>query len=218
MKYNTVLFDLDGTLTNPALGITNSVIYALNKFGITDVKREDLYKFIGPPLIYSFREYYGFDEKKALKAVEYYREYFSVKGLFENEIYDGITDLLKFLKCENVRVVLATSKPEKFAVEILKYFDIYKYFDIIAGATMDEKRNEKNQVIEYALSLLDDLDKSRTIMVGDRCYDIDGARQNKIDSLGVLYGFGDINELTLANATYITNNISEIKHIIKTGR
>lgn len=215
MKYNTILFDLDGTLTNPAFGITNSVIYALKKFGITDVKREDLYKFIGPPLIYSFKEYYGFDEEKSKKAVEYYREYFSVKGLYENEIYNGIPELLDFLKKKGYKIVLATSKPEKFANEILKYFDIEKYFDFVAGATMDEKRNQKNQVIEYALSLISDNDKSKTVMVGDRCYDIIGAFENGIDSIGVLYGFGDFAELNSSGATYIAETILYLKDILK---
>lgn len=215
MKYNTILFDLDGTLTNPALGITNSVIYSLEKFGITDVNREDLYKFIGPPLIDSFMEFYGFDKEKAKKAVEYYREYFSVKGLYENEIYDGIPTALSFLKDQGCKIVLATSKPEKFAREILKYFGLTKYFDIIAGATMDEKRNQKNQIIKYALSLIDNPDNSKIIMVGDRCYDITGAEDNGIDSIGVLYGFGDFAELSTAGATYIAENVLDLIDIFK---
>ncbi|MDD2978328.1 MAG: HAD hydrolase-like protein, partial [Hespellia sp.] len=131
--YEYVLFDLDGTLTDPGLGITNSVIYALKKFDIAVTDRKELYKFIGPPLLNSFREYYGFSEKESVLAVEYFREYFSEKGIYENKVYEDIRKVLSELKEKNKKVIVATSKPEKFAVTILKHFQLDQYFDFVAG-------------------------------------------------------------------------------------
>ena len=145
LKY--IFFDLDGTLTDPGIGITNSVMYALNKFGIDVADRTSLYNFIGPPLLYSFQTFYGFSEADSAKAVQYYREYFRVTGLYENEVYAGIPELLTELKSRGYKLVLATSKPEEFAVEILKHFNLYDYFDFAAGATMDSTRSKKADVI-----------------------------------------------------------------------
>ena len=208
--YNYILFDLDGTLTDPGRGITNSVAYALNKFGITVADKSELYKFIGPPLTDSFEKYYGFSEADALIAVEYYREYFKPKGIYENEIYKGVPELLKSLKESGKSVILATSKPEIFAIEILKYFGIDGYFDFAAGATLDKTRNKKGDVIAYALESMNVTDKSQCLMIGDRDQDINGAKQNGIDSLGVLYGYGDENELSNAKSTYIAKTVEDI--------
>ena len=130
--YRYILFDLDGTLTDPGMGITNSVAYALDKFSITVPDRSELYKFIGPPLVDSFMNYYGFSEEDANRAVAYYREYFKPTGIYENEIYDGVPELLEGLKAQGKTVILATSKPEIFAHEILKHFGIFSYFDLAA--------------------------------------------------------------------------------------
>ena len=208
--YNFILFDLDGTLTDPGRGITNSVAYALNKFGITIADKTDLYKFIGPPLTDSFEKYYGFSSEDAVTAVEYYREYFKPKGIYENEIYEGVPELLKTLKENGKAVILATSKPELFAKEILKYFGIDVYFDFVAGATLDKTRTKKGDVIAYALNSLGITDKGKCLMVGDREQDINGAKQNGIDSLGVLYGYGDMQELTNAKSTYIAETVKDI--------
>ena len=131
-KYEYVLFDLDGTLTDPALGITNSVMYALKKFGISVSDRSELFRFIGPPLMYSFKTYYGFDDEKAKLALDYYRDRFADGGKFENEVYPGIAELLAELRSAGSRIILATSKPEEFSVEILEHFDLLKYFDFVA--------------------------------------------------------------------------------------
>lgn len=208
--YKTVLFDLDGTLTDPGEGITNSVVYALQKFGISVTDKTVLYKFIGPPLKDSFMKYYGFSESDALLAIDYYREYFGDKGIFENSVYNGIPQLLEKIKNSGHKVLLATSKPYKYAAEILKHFDLYKYFDFVGGATMDETRNKKADVINYVLNSCDIKCLSDVIMVGDREQDITGAKQNGIDSIGVLFGYGDYDELTTAGATYIAKSVDNI--------
>ena len=208
--YDIVLFDLDGTLTDPGIGITNSVAHALAHWNIEVTDRATLYKFIGPPLSDSFMRYYGFSEEDAIHAIAVYREYFSTKGLYENEVYPGIPALLQTLKAQGKTVVLATSKPEKFAVEILRHFGLYDYFDIIAGASMDESRNKKADVIAYAISQMKNPDLSRMIMIGDREHDILGAKQIGIDSIGVLYGYGDRAEHEAAGATYIAEKVEDI--------
>ena len=208
--YDIILFDLDGTLTDPGIGITNSVAHALAHWNIEVSDRAELYKFIGPPLSDSFMRYYGFSEEDAIHAIAVYREYFSVKGLYENEVYPGIPELLESLKAQSKTVVLATSKPEKFAVEILRHFGLYNYFDIIAGASMDESRNKKADVIAYAISQMKNPDLSRMIMIGDREHDILGAKQIGIDSIGVLYGYGDRAEHEKAGATYIAEKVEDI--------
>ena len=208
--YDIILFDLDGTLTDPGIGITNSVAHALAHWNIEVADRAELYKFIGPPLSDSFMRYYGFSEEDAIHAIAVYREYFSVKGLYENEVYPGIPELLSALKAAGKTVVLATSKPEKFAVEILRHFGLYDYFDIIAGASMDESRNKKADVIAYAISQMKNPDLSRMIMIGDREHDILGAKQIGIDSIGVLYGYGDRAEHEKAGATYIAEKVKDI--------
>lgn len=208
--YDIILFDLDGTLTDPGIGITNSVAHALAHWNIEVKDRAELYKFIGPPLSDSFMRYYGFSEEDAIQAIAVYREYFSVKGLYENEVYPGIPELLSALKAAGKTVVLATSKPEGFAVEILRHFGLYDYFDIIAGASMDESRNKKADVISYAISQMKNPDLSRMIMIGDREHDILGAKQIGIDSIGVLYGYGDRAEHEQAGATYIAEKVEDI--------
>ena len=208
--YDYLLFDLDGTLTDPAEGITNSVIHALKKWGIEVGDRSELYCFIGPPLSASFKKYYGFSEEDALKCVEYYREYFRDKGIFENKVYVGIPELLEKLKKSGKILILATSKPELFAKQILDHFDLAKYFDFVAGASMDESRNKKADVIRYALETANVTDRSKALMIGDREQDITGAKLNSLDSLGVLYGYGDYEEHLSAGATYIAETVEDV--------
>lgn len=205
-----ILFDLDGTLTDPGIGITNSVMYALKKFNIEVADRTQLYKFIGPPLLYSFQTYYGFSETDSALAVQYYREYFKDRGLYENEVYDGIPELLGKLKEKGYKLVLATSKPEVYAVEILKHFGLYDYFDFAAGATMDSTRSKKADVIAYALDSCGIKDLSTAIMIGDREHDILGAKQTGLASIGVLYGYGNREEFEAAGATYIAETPADI--------
>lgn len=213
-NYKYILFDLDGTITDSALGITNSVKYALKKSGAEIPPYETLCKFIGPPLSDGFRDICGFETERAKAAVKYYREYYETKGLFENEVYIGIPELLKRLQKAGKTVILATSKPEKFAKMILEHFNLSRYFDFAAGATLDETRNKKDEVIAYALSQCNITDKSGAIMVGDRHHDIDGAKKNGISCVGVLYGFGDREELENAGADYIAEDINALNKIL----
>ncbi len=208
--FDYYLFDLDGTLTDPGLGITNAVMYALSKYGISVNDREQLYKFIGPPLLDSFHEYYGFDDEQCAEALAYYREYYSVTGLLENEVYDGIIDLLKQLKAAGKTIILATSKPEEYSVRILEHFNLLEYFDDVSGATMDEKRSKKDEIITYALRKNNIVDTNKCVMIGDRKYDILGGKKNHLKTMGVLYGYGSHEELTAAGADYLVSSPAEI--------
>lgn len=213
-KYNYYLFDLDGTLTDSELGITNSVKHALRKYGIEETDQNKLRKFVGPPLAESFMKYYGFSEEKAKKSIDYYREYYTNGGMFENSVYDGIPELLAKLKDAGKILIVATSKPELFAKQILEHFDLSKYFDCIAGATMDESRVHKDEIITYALDKYGVSEhRSEMVMIGDRENDIWGAKKNHLDSIGVLYGSGDLEELQAAGADYIVAHPLEILEI-----
>lgn len=210
---DTILFDLDGTLTDPGLGITNSIMYALKKMSIPLPERQALYQFIGPPLMDSFHERYGLDEASCAQAVVYYREYFSVTGLFENEVYPGIREMLGALRQAGKKLVLATSKPELYARRILEHFDLARYFTHIVGATMDETRTAKHEVIAYALEAFG-IDPAGAIMVGDREHDVLGAKKNGLACVGVLYGYGSRRELTDAGATALANSPEELLGIL----
>lgn len=212
--YDVILFDLDGTLTDSGLGITNSVAYSLKKYGIEVADRAELYKFIGPPLKESFEKYYGFSAEELKKAVEYYREYYTDKGMFENSVYEGIEELLKEIRKAGKMAVVATSKPEIFARKILEHFGLAKYFSYIVGANMDETRTKKDEVISYVLESCDIPDKSKVLMIGDREHDILGAKRNGLDSLGVLFGFGNREELKKAGADYIAETVKDIYPVI----
>lgn len=214
MMYNTILFDLDGTLTDPAEGITNSVAYALKHWNIEVSDKSTLNCFIGPPLYESFSKYFNFSENEAQKAVEVYREYFSVKGLYENKVYDGIEEVLSLLKSAGKKLAVATSKPEHFAVKILKHFSLEKYFDVIAGATMDGSRINKADVIRYALNELSPSASKEILMIGDREHDVFGAKEIGIDSLGVTYGYGGRKELENAGADFVVDAVEDIVKII----
>ena len=211
MKYRDILFDLDGTITDPAIGITNSVMYALKRYGIEVEKREEIYKFIGPPLAGSFSKYYGFSKEEAVRAVEIYREYFSEKGLFENKVYDGIEDMLISLNKVGKNLYLATSKPEIFAKKILEHFNLDSYFKDIVGSELNGDRVEKAEVIKC---VIDRHKIKNALMVGDRCFDILGAKENGISSCGVLYGYGTKEELRNAGAEHIVESVAELKKIL----
>ena len=212
--YDYILFDLDGTLTDPGVGITNSVMYALKKFNIDVPDRTALYKFIGPPLKGSFKEFYNFTDDQGELAVSYYREYFRKQGMLENSVYDGIPELLNHLKEKGKKLIVATSKPEAFTLEILRHFRLYDYFDFIAGATMDDTRNKKADIIRYALESCHITDKSSAVMIGDRKHDMIGAKENGLDSIGVLFGYGDRQELADAGATFIAASAAEIEKLV----
>ena len=216
-NYDVILFDLDATLTDSSPGIINSIIYALNKYGISVEDTSKLRRFLGPPLHESFKEFYGFDDEKAMEAVKYYREYFSTKGLLENQVYNGIPELLKNIADNDKRLIVATSKPQEFTDRIMEHFDLTKYFEFVAGSNMDGTRSKKAEVIEYALNKCQITDKSKVVMVGDRKHDIIGAKAVGIDSIGVEYGYGDYDELNSAGATYIAKTVSDLKSILFMG-
>ena len=214
MSYINILFDLDGTLTDPYLGITNSIKYSLGKLGITEENNDKLKLFIGPPLERSFMEYYSFDKETVKKAIGYYREYFSEKGIYENTLYDGIENILTELNNKNRKCILATSKPEIFAGRILEYFRISTYFKYIAGSDMEGAFVEKEDIIRRVIEKYK-LDKKETIMIGDRKYDIIGANRNGIDSIGVLYGYGSREEMENEKPKYLCAGIMDILKIIE---
>lgn len=208
-------FDLDGTLTDPGLGITNSVMYALRKMGREANDREPLYRFIGPPLQDSFSRFCGFEGEQCEQAISYYREYFREKGKFENEVYPKIPEVLQTLKDSGYKLIVATSKPEIFSIEILQHFGLFEYFDLVAGATMDSSRSKKGDIIRYALEKMGIQDRSKALMIGDREHDIFGAKENGLMSLGVLYGYGDRQELEKAGADLIAETPEDLLKVIR---
>ena len=210
--YDLILFDLDGTLTLPEEGITKSVKYALEAYGIIEENQDNLIRFIGPPLVDGFMEFYSFSREDALGAVEKYRERFSKVGLFENHLIDGVCDMLCELKNNGKKLALATSKPSVFTKKIIEKFDLAKYFDVVACAELDGTRNDKAEVIEYALSLI--CDYKNAIMVGDRMHDIIAAKKNSIDCIGVSYGYAQPGELEEYGAVAIVNNVDELNKLL----
>ena len=212
-RYAYCLFDLDGTLTDPGEGITRSVAYALSFFGIEVKDRTALYPFIGPPLVDSFSTFYGFSPEQARQAVERYREYFSRQGIFENELYPGIKELLEDLKRHGVRILLASSKPELYARKILEHFQLLPFFDFVAAATMDDTRSKKTDVVRYALESCG-ISPDRAVMIGDRHHDIEGAKDNALESIGVLWGYGSREELSTAGATRLAESVPQLASLL----
>ena len=188
------LFDLDGTLTDPGLGIKNSIRYALERFGLPPLSEDTLNLFIGPPLLDSFEQYCHVSREDAWRLLELYREYFAEKGLLENMVYVGVPEMLAALCQRGARLYLATSKPEEYAVRILTHFDLLQYFTFVGGSTMDERRSAKSAVIAYVLEH-EGLCPEESVMVGDRCYDVEGGRACGLSTVGVLYGYGDREEM-----------------------
>ena len=212
-KYKTLLFDLDGTLTDPKIGITKSVKYALNKMGINNVATESLVKFIGPPLGESFTKYYGFDKEQADFAIRYYREYFSETGIFENTIYVGIDSLLHELQEKTIKLIVATSKPTVYARIICEHFSILQYFTEIEGSELDGRLSKKSELIGYIVKK-HCIDKDKVLMIGDREHDVIGANNNNIKSIGVGYGYGSREELEASGATYYVSTIKEVSNLL----
>jgi len=213
-SYKYILFDLDGTLTDPREGITRSVAYALESFGINVPDLDELCKFIGPPLRESFERYYGLSASDSLTAVEKYRERFSNRGLYENAVYGGMKELLEKLKSQGRTLIVATSKPRPFAVQILEHLGLSQYFDFVSGSEFDGTRVHKADVIAYALDNCSISDKSSAVMVGDRCFDVTGAKSNGLLCIGVLYGYGGREELEAAGSDYIVGSVSELETLL----
>jgi phosphoglycolate phosphatase len=213
-NFEYILFDLDGTLTDSGEGIAKSVQYALEYFDIIVDDLKELNRFIGPPLKDSFKKFYNFDDEKAELGMKKYRERYADTGIYENSLYDGIIELLEALKKNNKKIILATSKPEVYAKQILKYFNIDSYFNFVAGADFEETRVNKGDVIKYALEGAEISDLSKVIMIGDREHDVIGAKENNIKVIGVLYGYGDVIELTQARADYIAKSTRELMNML----
>ena len=230
-----ILFDLDGTLTNPKTGITKSVQYALAHFGIEE-EADNLTQFIGPPLIDSFMNFYGFSLEQAREGVTAYREYFAPKGIFENDVYPGVAEMLAALKEKGAILAVASSKPEVFVEQILEHFDLAKYFDVVVGSLLNETRTSKEEVVEEALrqlgvmstdnlrqvgytkkdndivATMEDDDKKATIaMVGDRKFDITGAKAHGLTAVGVSFGFAEPGELEAEEPDFIAETVEQLK-------
>lgn len=204
-----VLFDLDGTITDPALGITNSVFYALREMGIPCPAREELFSFIGPPLKWSFAHMFGMDEAATDEAVRLYRIYYADTGIFEAEVYPGLPQALEELKTAGLRLAVATAKPEPFAVRVMAHYGVADYFDTVSGASMDERKTEKAEVIREALRRMD-LTPAGGVMVGDREYDALGAKAVGLPCIGALWGYGSREELSAAGVSVFAESPGDI--------
>lgn len=215
-KIKYIFFDLDGTITDPFDGISKCIAYAAERMGITVSEPEELKCFIGPPLFRQFKVFFGFDDEKAENAVKEYRKRYNEIGWKECNLIDGAQELIKALKGMGYILAVASSKPEVFAKKILDYFDLTKYFEFIGGAQLEHTgRNEKADIIAYSLKMLKITDKSQVIMIGDRYYDIEGARINGIKSLAVLCGYGSMEEFKQYKADFIAKNMEEAGKIIQ---
>lgn len=210
-----IFLDLDGTLTDPSEGITRGVMYALERFQIHEDNPKKLYSFIGPPLYDSFMQHYGFDLATAYKAIEYFQEYYAAQGMYENIPYPGICELLHAWQKEGRKLVLATSKPETFAVRILERFGMADAFTLMAGGDVAETRVEKKLVIAYAMERLGLTGSERCLMIGDRKFDVLGAAAHGIPALGVLYGFGTEEELHQAGARWLAKDVKELEALLR---
>lgn len=214
--FKYVLFDLDGTLTDPAEGITNSIAYALREQGIEVPPYEKLCEYIGPPIINLFMKDFDMSEAEAYETLRLYRVYFEKSGMFENFVYDGIPELLCALKDAGAVLGVATSKPEPYARKILEHYGLSKYFEFIGGSLMNETRVNKDEVISYVLCELgvSDSEKCHVAMVGDRAYDIIGAKKCGINAVGVLYGYGTDGEFDGLGATAEVESVDELKTVL----
>ena len=216
LMYRYLLFDLDGTLTDPAEGITKCVAYALKHFGV-DAAPDTLKSFIGPPLLDQFMAYAGFDRETAAAAVEKYRERFRETGIFENRVLDGIPALLKTLREKGYVLCIASSKPEVFVNRILEKYSLAQYFCEVVGSELDGRRGAKCEVIEETLRRLgerypteDFSDRRHCLMIGDRIHDMEGAEKCRMDALGVTFGYAAAGELEHSSAAGIASSADEI--------
>ena len=217
LVYGTLLFDLDGTLTDPGEGIINSVLYAVDRMGLNEDDPPGLREYIGPPLMELFHGRYGLGEEDTWRAIRYYREYFAANGLYQNKVYKGVPELLTDLQKRRMTLAVATSKPLIYTVEILKHFGLSAYFAVVAGSELDGSRSRKADVIAYALRQMEPAAPSRgaVLMVGDRSHDVFGARENGLDCLGVTYGYGTAAELTAAGVIALVSTPLEIVRFLE---
>lgn len=211
---SVLLFDLDGTLTDPLEGVVNSILYALKKKGIKENHPEELRNFIGPPLHLSFQKRYHLGEAEAFEIVRVYREYYSEKGIIENTIYPGMFDLLKELKNQNKIISLATSKPSLFAKQVMEHFKLTPFIDFIAGANLDGSRTDKKEIVAYAKEITGNKPNAEYLMIGDREFDIMGAHFNGLEACWVTYGYGEESIVMKENPEYISRSVAELSDLL----
>lgn len=223
LKY--VLFDLDGTLTESGPGIMNAAKIALNHFGIEENNVENLHKFVGPPLTESFGQRYGMNEADTQEAIAVFRKYYNVTGIYENSVFEGVQEMLQQLKSNGLLLSIASSKPRPMIDIVVDHFDIRKYFDVIVGCELDGTRSQKKEVVDEVIRLFGELSGDgavleHSIMVGDRMYDVNGARECGLECIGVTYGYGTRQELQEAGAAYIVDSVNELGekllHLVQT--
>ena len=205
MGYSIAVFDLDGTITDSGTGIMNAIRYAIEKKKFAEPPEKVMRSFIGPPLREQFQSVFGLDESESREMVELYRVYYEDRGIFENRVFDGVPEMLETLKNKGVTVLMATSKPEKYAKVIAEHFGLLRYFDFIGGACMDGTRTAKDEVIGYVIEAcgISEEERKQAVMIGDRRHDILGAKKTGLHSMGVLYGYGSREELEEAGAEEI---------------
>ncbi len=209
MRYKTVIFDFDGTICDTGEGILKSAKFALDYYNIEAPNYTELTYFIGPPLLVTFQEKFGVDAAMADKLVKKYRERYTNKGLLESKLYDGIKELLAKLKAENLKLGIASSKPQDYIEALLDHYGVKSYFDVICGVTFSADCESKANIISRCLKELD-ASGNESIMVGDKKYDIEGAKANMIDSVGVLWGYGNRVEFAGAGAKFVAEKIDDI--------
>ena len=209
MLYEHIFFDLDGTLSDPSEGIANGIMYAQKKWGLPCGPRSDYYKFIGPPMPQSFCDFLGFSHEDAVRFLACFREYYSVTGIFENRLFDGMAELLHTLKAHGAKLYVATTKPQPFADRLMEHFGIADCFACVSGCGLDGLRNSKREVIEYARDSCG-VDMTKAVLIGDRMFDAAGARECGIPCVGVEYGFGGREELEAAGAVHVVATVEEL--------
>lgn len=213
-KYDAVLFDFDGTVADTGKGIFNGVYHVLDSMGIDPPEPEKLRYFIGPPLHESFRIVFGFNEEECKAAVATYREYYSAKGIFELTMYDGMEELFRKLKARGIKLGISSSKPEIFLLRIVDKFGLSELFDTVKGSDIDYIHSDKSLIIRRATEAMNLPGTAKVLMVGDRCFDINGAKKAGVDSAGVLFGYGSREEFEEAGADYIVADTDELFGII----
>ena len=215
MTYSYLLFDLDGTLTDPEEGITKCVQYALADQGIYVEDRKELLPFIGPPLDDSFMKFYGMDKAHAWQAIAKYRERFGQVGLFENRVFEGIPEMLAQLQQAGRHLAVATSKPQIYTDRILEKYDLARYFKVIVGSELDGSRKRKADIIREALRRFGNPPREQVLMIGDRHHDLDGAKACGIDGAGVTFGYAPAGELEACLPVFLAHSVEELGELLK---
>lgn len=214
-KYDFVIFDFDGTVVDTGEGILKSLQYSFEQMGREIPDMSDLKKFIGPPIHYSYTHFYGVSEDEVGEYIKKYRERYKIKGIYESVLYCGMKELLCELRSRGVKLGIASSKPEHLIYSVADYLGVTDMFDAIVGVKLDDSNHStKTGLVLEAMKKLGATDKSKVLMVGDRCFDIDGATGAGVDSCGALWGYGNEEEFRAHNATYIISEPSDAIKLI----